>query len=145
MMTLSYYYWQTWVSSTLMNHYPSPSTGARKVIGLSFPRGGEGGNEDYYPLVCCCCCSYFALRDMTNNCHSKRAGVVATASGRDGSRSAVLLLLIVGIGMIGNAGGVDSTSKCCDGAPPKKRDLILVAFQRRWRQIFASPLYAMMR
>ena len=63
-----------------MNHYPSPSTGARKVIGLSFPRGVEGGNEDYYPSVCCCCCcSYCAPRDMTNNCHSKRAGVVATA------------------------------------------------------------------
>ena len=37
---------------------------------------------------------------MTNDCHSKRAGVTsAGASGRDGSRSAVLLLLLVGIGM----------------------------------------------
>ena len=44
------------------------------------------------------------------------------ASGRDGSRSAVLLLLLVGIGMIVNAGGVDSTSKCCDGAPRKMTD-----------------------
>jgi len=47
----------------------------------------------------------------------------AGASGRDGSRSAVLLLLLVGIGMIVNAGGVDSTSKCCDGAPHKMTDL----------------------
>ena len=31
------------MSSTRMNHYPSPSTGARKVIGLSFPCGGVGG------------------------------------------------------------------------------------------------------
>jgi len=46
----------------------------------------------------------------------------ARASGRDGSRSAVLLLLLVGIGMIVNAGGVDSTSKCCDGAPRKMMD-----------------------
>ena len=79
MTLLSYYYSQTWVSSTRMNHYPSPSTGARKVIGLSFFCGGEGGNENYEPSVCSCCCRYFAPRDMTNNCHLKRAGVVATA------------------------------------------------------------------
>jgi len=41
------------------------------------------------------------------------------ASRRDGSRSAVLLLLLVGIGMIVNIGGVDSTSKCYDGARAK--------------------------
>jgi hypothetical protein len=46
----------------------------------------------------------------------------AGASGLDGSRSAVLLLLLVGIGMIVNAGGVESTSKCCDGAPHKLTD-----------------------
>jgi len=46
----------------------------------------------------------------------------AGASGRDSSRSAVLLLLLVGIGMIVNAGGVDSTSKCCDGAPRNMTD-----------------------
>jgi hypothetical protein len=49
-------------------------------------------------------------------------GAQAGASGRDGSRSAVLLLLLVGIGMIYNAGGVDSTSKCCDGAPHEMTD-----------------------
>jgi len=39
----------------------------------------------------------------------------AGASGRDGSRSAVLLLLLVGIGMSVNAGG-------CDGAPHEMTD-----------------------
>jgi len=54
---------------------------------------------------------------------SRRGGSrSAGASGHDGSRSAVLLLLLVGIGMIVNAGGVDSTSKCCDGARRKMTD-----------------------
>jgi hypothetical protein len=47
----------------------------------------------------------------------------AGASGHDGSRSAVLLLFLVDIGMIINAGGVDLMSKCCDGVSRKMTDL----------------------
>jgi hypothetical protein len=60
-----------------MNHYPPPSMGARKVIGLSFPHGGVGGNERLQPSVCNCC--IVAPREMTNDCHSKRVGVTAAA------------------------------------------------------------------
>ena len=64
----------------VINPYPPPRTGARKAISLSFPCGGEGGNEDYSPSVCnSCCCCCFAPREMTNNCHSKRACVTAAA------------------------------------------------------------------
>ena len=65
------------MSSTRLNHYPSPSTGARKVIGLSFPRGGEGGNEDYQPLVCRCCYDY--APGLKIIIYLKRAGMVSSA------------------------------------------------------------------